>query len=79
MGAVHAREAAPDLPTMEEEEIPLSSVRAKVVAVTVEGLARTRDATVMDSLHDLFKVRCCFSLPFFLGSLGGVIAGMCVH
>ena len=56
----------------EEDEFSLSAVKAKVlakiiqemlsnwhlkvVAVNVEGLARTKDDVVMDSVKDLFKV-----------------------
>ena len=61
MGQVHAREARamrPQAVEQEEEgeEFSLAAVKAKVVAVNVEGLTRTKDDVVMDSVKDLFKV-----------------------
>lgn len=62
MGQVHAREATgaarPQAMEQEEEgeEFSLAAVKAKVVAVNVEGLTRTKDDVVMDSVKDLFKV-----------------------
>jgi len=54
MGAVQAKEAV--MGEQEEESILLNTIRAKVVAVNVEGLARTKDDVVMDSVQDLFQV-----------------------
>ena len=71
MGAVHAKEAVPSMGEQEEETILLNTIRAKVVAVNVEGLARTKDDIVMDSVQDLFQVLDggCFHCPVWL--LGG--------
>ena len=67
MGQVHARQAQAMRPNEglaeddgDDDAFLLSSVRAKVMAVNVEGLGRTKDDIVMDSVKDLFKVkRCC--------------------
>ena len=62
MGQVHARQAQAMRPSEGpseddgEDDFLLSSVRAKVMAVNVEGLGRTKDDIVMDSVKDLFKV-----------------------
>ena len=62
MGQVHARQAQAMRPNEGpseddgEDDFLLSSVRAKVMAVNVEGLGRTKDDIVMDSVKDLFKV-----------------------
>ena len=67
MGQVHARQAQAMRPNEglaeddgDDDAFLLSSVRAKVMAANVEGLGRTKDDIVMDSVKDLFKVkRCC--------------------
>ena len=61
MGQVHARQAQAVRPNEgppedDGDDFLLSSVRAKVMAVNVEGLGRTKDDIVMDSVKDLFKV-----------------------
>jgi len=62
MGAVNAREAtfkAPDTLNTPEEESPqiaLDNISAKVVAVTIDGLAKTKNDIVVESVKDLFKV-----------------------
>ena len=63
MGQVHARQAQAVRPNEgppedDGDDFLLSSVRAKVMAVNVEGLGRTKDDIVMDSVKDLFKVVC---------------------
>ena len=63
MGQVHARQAQAvrpngGPPADDGDDFLLSSVRAKVMAVNVEGLGRTKDDIVMDSVKDLFKVVC---------------------
>jgi len=50
MGSVQAKEAM-------GQQIPLGGIKAKVVAVNVEGLKRTKDDIVMDSVKDLFDVQ----------------------
>jgi len=50
MGAVQAKEA------VEGQQIPLGGIQAKVVAVNVEGLNRTKNDIVMNSVKDLFNV-----------------------
>ena len=66
MGQVHARQAQAMRPNEglagheddgDDDAFLLSSVRAKVMAVNVEGLGRTKDDIVMDSVKDLFKVK----------------------
>ena len=64
MGQVHARQAQAMRPNEgpaedDDDDFLLSSVRAKVMAVNVEGLGRTKDDIVMDSVKDLFKVKWC--------------------
>jgi len=49
MGSVQAKEAP-------GQQIPLGGIQAKVVAVNVEGLKRTKDDIVMASVKDLFNV-----------------------
>jgi len=62
MGAVNAREAFPGGGPMAppepeaEAQIPLDNIKAKVVSVSIDGLNRTKDDIVMDSVKDLFKV-----------------------
>jgi len=55
MGAVNAREASF---AREEEsaQVALDNISAKVVAVTIDGLARTKNDIVVESVKDLFKV-----------------------
>ena len=84
MGQVHARQAQAMRPNEglaeddgDDDAFLLSSVRAKVMAVNVEGLGRTKDDIVMDSVKDLFKVkRCCTMwdswLPMFADILDQV-------
>ena len=67
MGQVHARQAQAVRPNEgppedDGDDFLLSSVRAKVMAVNVEGLGRTKDDIVMDSVKDLFKVVCSDNL-----------------
>jgi len=50
MGAVQAKEAV-------GQQIPLGGIQAKVVAVNVEGLKKTKDDIVMDSVKELFNVQ----------------------
>ena len=64
MGQVHARQAQAMRPNEgpaeddgDDDAFLLSSVRAKVMAVNVEGLGRTKDDIVMNSVQDLFKVK----------------------
>jgi len=59
MGAVHAREERfQDVgEPVTTEQIPLDGIKAKVVAVSVDGLVRTKNDIVMDSVKDLFKVQ----------------------
>ena len=62
MGQVNARQAQAMRPNEgpgddDDDAFLLSSVRAKVMAVNVEGLGRTKDDIVMDSVKDLFKVK----------------------
>ena len=38
------------------DEIPLDSIRAKVVSVEVDGVVRTKNDVIMDTVQDLFKV-----------------------
>jgi len=59
MGAVHAREASASDRRQEEEEdmVPLHSIQANVVSVSVDGLVRTKDDVVVESLKDLFQVQ----------------------
>ena len=61
MGQVHAKEALPPAPgpgsvSDDSGEIPLSVIKAKVVSVSVDGVTRTKDDVLMDSVSDLFKV-----------------------
>jgi len=66
MGAVNAREShigddfgkhEHEEPTPAKEQIPLDGIAATVVAVNVDGLARTKNDIVMDSVKELFKVQ----------------------
>ena len=54
MGQVEAKEAFPS--SRPEETIPLDSIQAKVVSVSVDGLNRTKNDVVMDTVKDLFSV-----------------------
>ena len=54
MGQVQAKEAFPD--SKSRETIPLDCVQAKVVSVSVDGLNRTKNDIVMDTVKDLFSV-----------------------
>ena len=59
MGAVNAREAFPSERHSSHEqdaEIPLDNIKAKVVSVSVDGLLRTKDDIVVESVKNLFKV-----------------------
>jgi len=49
MGAVQAKEAV-------GQQIPLGGIQAKVVAVNIEGLNRTKNDIVMNSVKELFQV-----------------------
>jgi len=60
MGAVNAREAHFQNNEQQEpaqEQIPLDGIKANVVAVSVDGLMRTKDDIVMESVKGLFKVQ----------------------
>jgi len=50
MGGVQAKEAV-------GQQIPLGGIQAKVVAVNIEGLNRTKNDIVMNSVKDLFQVQ----------------------
>jgi len=57
MGAVNARTKNVEVKEdTETEQIPLDGIKAKVVAVSIDGLNRTKNDIVMDSVKDLFKV-----------------------
>ena len=53
MGQVQAKEAFPD---SRSPEIPLDCVQAKVISVSVDGLNRTKNDIVMETVKDLFSV-----------------------
>lgn len=59
MGAVNAREMAVErrADNGDPDQIALDTVSAKVVAVSIDGLARTKNDIVVDSVTDLFKVK----------------------
>jgi len=52
MGQVHAKEALNDA----SDQIPLDNIKAKVVSVSVDGVVRTKDDVIMDTVKDLFQV-----------------------
>jgi len=60
MGAVNAREVRMDGHAdhggQDDGNIPLHTIGAKVVAVSVDGLGRTKNDIVMDSVKELFQV-----------------------
>ena len=62
MGQVHAREAFPSsgpVTSSEQEDdnqIPLDNIKAKVASVSIDGLVRTKNDVVLDTVKDLFKV-----------------------
>ena len=61
MGQVHAKEAlspasAGGRGSEDAGEIPLSVIKAKVVSVSVDGVSRTKDDVILESVSDLFKV-----------------------
>ena len=39
------------------DEIPLNDIRAKVVSVSVDGVIRTKNDLIMNTVQDLFKVK----------------------
>ena len=52
MGQVQAKEAqGPG-----SDEIPLANIKAKVVNVSVDGIGRTKNDVIMDTVSDLFQV-----------------------
>ena len=55
MGQVQAKEAQGPGPA--SDEIPLANIRAKVVNVSVDGIVRTKNDVIMDTVSDLFKVK----------------------
>lgn len=56
MGAVHARESRRQEAETPGQQIPLDGIQARVVAVNVDGLVRTKNDIVMESVKDLFQV-----------------------
>lgn len=57
MGQVHAKEAQTPASGPEDAgEIPLSVIKAKVVSVSVDGVSRTKNDVILESVSDLFKV-----------------------
>jgi len=61
MGQVHAKEAlspasAGGSPSEDTGEIPLSEIKAKCVSVSVDGVTRTKNDVILESVSDLFKV-----------------------
>ena len=57
MGQVQAKEAGSVTASgPASDEIPLDSIRAKVVSVEVDGVVRTKNDVIMDTVQDLFKV-----------------------
>ena len=54
MGQVEAKEAFPS--SRPQETVPLDCIQAKVVSVSVDGLNRTKNDVVMDTVKDLFSV-----------------------
>ena len=57
MGQVHAKEAQTPASAPEDAgEIPLSVIKAKVVSVSVDGVSRTKNDVILESVSDLFKV-----------------------
>ena len=61
MGQVHAKEALNDA----SDQIPLDNIKAKVVSVSVDGVVRTKDDVIMDTVKDLFQVKLTNSLGAF--------------
>ena len=66
MGQVHAKEAlspasAGGHASEDTGEIPLSEIKAKCVSVSVDGVTRTKNDVILESVSDLFKVN-SFSL-----------------
>ena len=53
MGQVHAKEAVNEA----SDQIPLDNIKAKVVSVSVDGVVRTKDDLIMDTVKDLFQVK----------------------
>ena len=66
MGQVHAKEALSPASNASEDtgEIPLSEIKAKCVSVSVDGVTRTKNDVILESVSDLFKVN-----SFSLGSV----------
>lgn len=56
MGAVHARESVRQEAGGPGQQIPLDGIQARVVAVNIDGLVRTKNDIVMESVKDLFQV-----------------------
>ena len=44
------------------DEIPLNDIRAKVVSVSVDGVIRTKNDLIMNTVQDLFKVKLMIAL-----------------
>ena len=63
MGQVHAKEAQTPASGPEDAggEIPLSVIKAKVVSVSVDGVSRTKNDVILESVSDLFKVKFVFT------------------
>lgn len=65
MGQVHAKEAeamSPGGMAPASDEIPLNDIRAKVVSVSVDGVIRTKNDLIMNTVQDLFKVKLMIAL-----------------
>ena len=65
MGQVHAKEAeamSPGGMAPASDEIPLNDIRAKVVSVSVDGVIRTKNDLIMNTVQDLFKVNLMIAL-----------------
>ena len=63
MGQVHAKEAlspasAEGRDSEENGAIPFNEIKAKCVSVSVDGVTRTKDDVILESVSDLFKVNC---------------------
>ena len=56
MGQVQAKEALSTASGPGSEEIPLDSIKARVVSVSVDGVVRTKNDVITDTVKDLFSV-----------------------
>lgn len=50
------------------DEIPLNDIRAKVVSVSVDGVIRTKNDLIMNTVQDLFKVKLMIALKTVVNS-----------